>query len=278
MPYFENNTAKIYYEDTGRGDPVIATHGLIENTTYWRITGIADKMEKQFRFIPMDMRAHGKTVEKKDPKGYDIETCMQDILALADHLGLEKFHLISHSTGGFISVNLAMTHSSRIGSLVLTDTSSATTFIQDPADNQKFHESFARSFEDNSWETIMENIKKNPFPLFTGVAETKDNQKMWDMAYEIFKIGNRNAIADFVRSFYTNPDPQAEKLRGIQCPTLVVVGEKDQIFIEPSNLMVKEIPDAVLETYPGAGHMIAIERPAELAEKMISFISSHPIC
>ena len=277
MPFFQNNTARIYYEDTGAGEPVIATHGLIENTTYWSKTGIAPSLAKQFRVISMDMRGHGQTMETGEPKGYDIDTCMEDITALADHLGVGRFHLISHSTGGFISVALAMKDSSRIASLVLTGTASTTTMIQDPVYNKAFHERFASSFEKDSWETIMENIKNQPFPFFMGIAGVKNNQAMWDMAFDIIRTGNRTAIAEFIRSFYTDPDPKIEKLRTIKCPTLILVGEKDTLFIEPSKLMANEIPGASLETIEGAGHMLAIERPELLKEKIGAFISVHPI-
>lgn len=277
MPFFQNNTASIYYEDTGAGDPVIATHGLIENTTYWDKTGITPALSEHFRVISMDMRAHGNTTEDGEPKGYDIETCMDDITALADHLGIDRFHLISHSTGGFISVRLAMKEHDRIASLTLTGSASATTFIDKSAHNKLFHDRFALSFENNSWETILENIKKQPPPLFSGIAQTKDNQAMWDMTYEIIKIGDRNAIAAFIRSFYKDPDPLIEGLQKITCPTLVIVGEKDKLFLNPSKLMAKEIPDARLEILEDAGHMLSIERPEILKQMLTSFINEHRI-
>lgn len=277
MPSFETDTARIYFEDTGKGEPVIAAHGLIENTTYWNRTGVGQAIAEEYRFIPMDMRAHGKTVSTGTPEGYDIETGIKDIQALADHLNLEKFHLISHSTGGFISARLAMSHSQRLASLTLTGASSATTFIKDAVGNQKFHEAFAKSFENNSWETILENIKKQPFPLFLGIAETPDNQALWDMTYEIIKIGNRDTIANFVRTFYQDPDPKVEGLRQIACPTLIIVGERDELFLKPSRLMADEIPDARLAIFEKAGHMLCIEQPERVADTILSFIRQHPV-
>ncbi|MBU1193652.1 MAG: alpha/beta hydrolase [Proteobacteria bacterium] len=277
MPFFRNNTASIYYEDTGTGDPVIATHGLIENTTYWSRTGITPALSQHFRMISMDLRAHGKTIENGEPKGYDIDTCMDDIIALADHLGLDRFHLISHSTGGFVCVRLAMKKSPRIASLTLTGSASATTFIKEPAHNKIFHDRFALSFENNAWETILENIKKQPFPFFLGIAGTQNNQAMWDMAYEIIKIGNRKAIAEFIRSFYKDPDPRIEGLQKITCPTLILVGQKDELFLESSQLMTEHIPEARLEILEGAGHMLAIERPEFLSRMITLFIREHKI-
>jgi len=106
MATFSRGTARLYYEDHGQGEAIIAVHGLIENTTYWK--EIAGLLAGRYRFIAMDMRAHGRTVIDGEPFGYDEETMGQDIITLADHLKLERFHLLTHSTGGFISVRLAM--------------------------------------------------------------------------------------------------------------------------------------------------------------------------
>ncbi|MCJ7541873.1 MAG: alpha/beta hydrolase [Desulfobacterales bacterium] len=276
MPFVQIDHAKIYYEETGSGEPVIGTHGLIENTTYWSKTGVSGALAKQFRVILMDMRAHGRSVVNGELFGYDVETAGKDIEAVADHLGLGRFHLISHSTGGFASARYAMENSHRLISLILTDSSSATSFFKSRKESEDFHEHFAQSFENFSWEQIMEGVKKNPFPFFRGIAERKDNQAMWDLSYEIIKTGDRKAIAQFVRSFYTDPDPMIEGLRKISCPTLVLLGEKDDLFIEPSKLMAREIPDAKLVIIENTGHMTAIEEPERVSREILDFLLAHP--
>lgn len=60
MPFLHRNNAAIYYEDAGSGEPVVAVHGLIENTSYWRISGITGKLAERYRVIAMDMRGHGR--------------------------------------------------------------------------------------------------------------------------------------------------------------------------------------------------------------------------
>ena len=61
---------------------------------------------------------------------------------------------------------------------------------------------------------------------------------------QIFRLGDPDTIARFIRSFYTDPDPRLEGLRRIACPTLVLLGEHDVLFVEPSRLMAREIPRA----------------------------------
>ena len=274
MSVFTRERAHLYFEDNGRGEPIIAVYGLIENTTYWKY--IADDIIKKCRFIPMDMRGHGQTIIDGEPYGFDVETVGDDIEALADHLNIERFHLLTHSTGGFAGVRYAMRDSSRLASLILTDTGSSTSVMPgDPESIRVFHAKFARSFEKYDWEQMIAGIRVIPGPFFRGIMESPRAEEILQSAYEMIRLGDRPTIAEFVRTFYNDPDPRVEGLRAIRCPALIIYGEKDDLFIESSKLMAKEIPGARLIEYQGAGHMTALEEPRRLAQDVIEFAGLH---
>jgi 3-oxoadipate enol-lactonase len=258
---------------------LVAVHGLIENTTYWHLSGITGRLTAAgYRVVAMDMRGHGRTVTSGEPAGYDAETVAADFEALADHLGLDRFYLLTHSTGGFAGSRWAMNNSDRLAGLILTDTSSATSpFPGTKEQRDQFYEKFAASFEEHTWEETMDFIRKRPFPFFRGIAETPDNAAMWDKSFEMIRIGDRNRIAAFVRSFYRDPDMMVEGLKKIACPVLIIVGEKDDLFIEPSRIMAQNIPDCRLVAFEGIGHMTAIEAPDRLAGELLRFLSEHPV-
>jgi len=272
MPYFKKGSADIYFLEQGKGVPVIAVHGLIENTAYWRLRGVTDQLANEFQVVSMDMRGHGNTRVSGDPPGYDADTVGEDILALADKLGFDRFHLLTHSTGGFAAVRQAMKDSSRFASLILTDTGSATSPIPgDPERIRKLNEAYARTFENYSWDEIFEGLKSNPGPFFRGIMEAAAADELLAAAFEMAKQNNRREIANFVRNFYTDPDPCKEALGQIDCPTLIIYGEKDDMFIESSQLMAEHIPGAQLVKYEGVGHMTAIEAPDRLASDILDF-------
>ncbi len=274
MAFFTRGNARIHFEENGRGEPVIAVHGLIENTRYWR--GVSDILGERVRFISMDMRAHGNTVVDGEPAGYDAQTIGEDIMALADHLGIQRFHLLTHSTGGFAAVRRAMQDCRRFKSLILTNTGSATAPVPaDPESIRAFNDKFASWFERYDWDMIAAGLKVKPGPFFRGIVESEASEEIMARACEMMKAGDRNAIAAFVRSFYTDPDPRVEGLRKISCPVLVITGEKDDLFLESSRLMAREIPGARLIEYQVAGHMTALEVPELLAEDLIAFIETH---
>ena len=279
MATFSRGTARVYYEDHGKGEPIITVHGLIENTTYWK--HIEDQLMRRFRFIPMDMRAHGRTVVSGEPYGFDCDTIGEDIMALADHLKLERFHLLTHSTGGFVAVRLAMRDSSRLASLILTDTGSSTSLLPvgtDPETIRVENIKFSRQFEKYDWDQMIKGVRTVPGPFFRGIVESPRAEELLQSALEVIALGDRPTLAAFVRSFYTDPDPRIEGLRGIHCPVLIIYGEKDDLFIESSMLMAREIPGAKLIMYPGVGHMTALECPELLAPDIIAFIDKHCLC
>jgi pimeloyl-ACP methyl ester carboxylesterase len=93
----------------------------------------------------------------------------------------------------------------------------------------------------------------------------------------MIRHGDRATIANFVRSLYTDPDPRVEGLRAIRCPVLIIYGEKDDLFIESSKLMAREIPGAQIIEYSGVGHMTALESPQRLVADIIQFIAVHSV-
>lgn len=275
MPYFTSNNARIYYEDMGRGDPIIAVGGLMENTAYWSLPGVSFMLAENYRFVSMDMRGHGYTVADEDMPGFDEETVAKDIIALADHLGVEKFHVLAHSTGGYAAVRYAMQDCSRFKSLILTNTASFTSLASgDSKEIEDFHDAIARGFEKLDWEKMFDRLRQKPGAVFRGIMESGNSEEMIAVAMSMAERNDRFTLARFVRSFYRDPDPRAEQLKNIVCPVLIIYGEKDPLFVEPSRLMAEKIPYAKLLEYEGVGHMSAIEAPERLAGDIHTFLKN----
>jgi proline iminopeptidase len=276
MSYFIKEKARIYYEESGSGEPVIAVHGLIGNTRYWQ--PVVEILSGRCRFISMDMRGHGQTRVEGDTRGYDEETVANDITALADHLLLDRFHLLTHSTGGFAAVRYAMKDSGRFASLILTNTGSATSAVRGDGEAiRKFHDKFAQWFECLDWDQMIQNLRKFPGPFFRGIVESPRREELLASARQMIGAGDRKEIASFIRSFYRDPDPRIEGLHKISCPVLIITGDKDDLFIESSRLMAREIPGARIREYAGVGHMAALEAPELLAGDILSFVESHRV-
>lgn len=285
MPYFEQGNLKTYYEDIGRGEPIITNHGVREDGGYWRVGGITAALAEKHRVISMDMRCHGRTIVEKEPWGFDVDTMAGDIDALADHLRLDKFHLLSHATGGMVAARYGMRHSDRLLSLMLTDTGSATRpvipgmgdveqYMQRMAEARKWLEEHPNPTEEERMARWTSNPDVWTFTIAQRREPERSRMRIMMEGFEQRRLKENTARIDtlFFQSFYTDPDPHVDELRKIQCPTLILLGEHDIVFLGPSEIMAREIPTNRYVLIKKAGHMLAIEAPEETAWELLFFL------
>jgi len=280
MPYFQNENVKMYYEDVGQGVPIIANHGLMEDGTYWSETGVTAKLSEKYRMISMDMRAHGRTIVDGKPFGYDADTMAADFDALADFLEIDRFHLLTHATGGMAGVRYAMTRSERLISLMLTDTGSATIpefYIDEanrPEPSEKMNAAWTKWVSTGSCDDVFEEIRHHPGEFLFKMDEHPNNEGMWKIYEGFLKRIDPQEYIRFRSAFYSDLDPRIEGLRQIKCPTLVLLGEFDIVFLKPSEIMVNEISDVRHVIIDGVGHMTAIESPERTTREILDFLET----
>ena len=283
MPTFQHNNANLHYQEMGSGEPIIALHGLSQHSAYWLKTGVGEALSQYYRIIALDYRGHGLTKVEGDI-GYDMETCLDDLQAFVNHLGLQQFHLMGHSTGGMIASRYAMEHAvdandpekNRLLSLILCNTSPSTQFSNlDEDANKAAINALASSFENFTWEQMLEGLKNiQSGPLFAGMVKSENKDTLFKKALEIMKEGNGKSIGAFVRSFYKDNNPREAELAKIICPTLVITAELDHIFCKTSQFFTKNIPNHHHEHHPTAGHMTNVECPDWMSEKILGFLQS----
>lgn len=279
MPIFHQGSVHLHYQEKGQGETIIALHGLAQHSDYWMETGIADALANHYRIVAVDLRGHGKTTVEDSAKQYNIDTLVSDIHALAEHLGLDRFHLMGHSTGGMVAcryaMNYATTEQNRLLSLLLVNTSSSTQFSNlSPTANSVAINMLATSFETFSWPMIIQGLKLNPGPLFAGVAAADNSRDLYKQALELMKGSDGKAIGGFIREFYDDANPYVERLAEITCPTLIITAELDHIFTKTSKLLAEHIPNNQVSHHDSCGHMTAIEDPKWLSEQLLRFLSS----
>jgi aminoacrylate hydrolase len=115
MPKISVADAEIYYESHGRGRPVLLVPGLGGVGNYW-IPNIP-AFSRRHQIVIHDHRGTGQS--SRSPIRYSVDQMATDLLAVMDHLGIEKAHLVGHSTGGAIGQTLAVTRPERLISLVI---------------------------------------------------------------------------------------------------------------------------------------------------------------
>jgi pimeloyl-ACP methyl ester carboxylesterase len=137
------NGIEIDYEDTGRGRPILLTHGHMSSRIAWN--GQHQALADRYRVISWDIRGHGQTVSPDDPTGYSLALTVADIHALLGHLGIERAVIGGLSLGGYISLAFALAHPEMVEALVICD--SGPGYRNDQARTQWNERAFTRAAE-----------------------------------------------------------------------------------------------------------------------------------
>jgi pimeloyl-ACP methyl ester carboxylesterase len=99
--------------------PVLFIHGNASSSTYWE--EIMLKLPSEYRGVAPDLRGYGDTEDKLIDATRGCGDWVDDLLALADAMGLQKFHVVGHSMGGSIIFSLVGAAPARILSATLVD-------------------------------------------------------------------------------------------------------------------------------------------------------------
>ncbi len=117
MPQFTTKDGtNLYYEESGKGIPVLCLAGLTRNTADF--DHVAPHLP--VRLIRMDYRGRGQS-DWADPATYTVPQEADDALALLDYLGLDQAAILGTSRGGLIAMFLAATHKDRLLGVALND-------------------------------------------------------------------------------------------------------------------------------------------------------------
>lgn len=261
MPHAEVNGQRLYYEVAGDGDPVLLVMGLAGDHLSWapQVRALAE----DYRVVTFDNRDVGQSSYATEP--YEIADMARDTLALADALGLDRFHLIGMSMGGAISQHVALEAPDR----VLTLTLAVTWAGQGPRGE----------LMSRVWGPQM--------------ARATPEERVDDLMLRCFSedfFANARAVTFMRNLMLANPHPQApegfvrqleacgrhdvrDRLAQLGMPVQVIAGEQDVLVPAWKSREIAElVPDARLCVIDRAPHLANLERADEFNKLVTDFI------
>lgn len=261
MPTVPVRDLMVYYEEAGSGEPLLLIMGLGGDLQAW--ANQVPAFARHFRVITFDNRGAGRTSAPDRP--YSIEQMAADTVALLDHLGVERAHVLGFSMGGYIAQELALHYPKRVGKLILLATA------PDIA-------GYGRNLLRNLIDIRRSNLSREQFARFMAT---------WLYSPELLDDDRRleRAIANVLANPYAQRDyafvRQAEAIlawrpanrqREISHEALVVCG-KDDILVPPRNSrrLVELLPNARLVELPGA-HVGCMEYPEVYNPAFLEFL------
>jgi pimeloyl-ACP methyl ester carboxylesterase len=240
-------------DDGGRGGlPVILAHSLAGHSGHWQAQ--LDHLRPKRRAIAFDFRGHGESDPPRN-RDYSIAGMSDDISAVANALGLERFLLVGHSMGSGAALVYAASHPERVAGLLLLDPlGDATQFPRGEA------QAFLSGFETN-YDTASESY-------WTTIAGP--NSAVEDRLLADLKSTSRDTVVPVLRSVMEfDPRPALARYAG---PKLAVVTPyNDQAF--SLHRVGAGFPHRVIT---GTGHWIQLDKPAEFNQIMDEFLNREP--
>lgn len=235
--FAEINGAKIYYEEYGKGEPLLLIHG--NGGSIESMGNQIDYFKSKYRVIVADSRGQGKSELKTDSLTYDRIT--KDMEGLVNQLKLDSISIIGWSDGGIVGLQMGISGKSKIKKIVAMGANLR-----------------PDSLAINSWATKdVQNLKK----MIVSKIKEKDTSENWSIMKQLCGL-----LAD-------QPNIAAKDLSKIKAKVLVVAGDRDVIRNEHSVEIFENIPKAQLCIMPGETHFAPASNPEvfnALANKFLS--------
>jgi pimeloyl-ACP methyl ester carboxylesterase len=109
---------RIAFERCGAGPVLILLHGGGSRRQEWRDAGYVERLQDNFTVVTIDLRGHGESDQPTEPADYAIDKMVQDVLAVADACGSERFTIWGFSFGSRVGRYIA-SRSERVAKIVL---------------------------------------------------------------------------------------------------------------------------------------------------------------
>jgi 3-oxoadipate enol-lactonase len=247
-----------YYEDRGSGPPLVLVHGLGASTRMW--DRVAGPLSEQFRVVAYDLRGLGRS--ETPPPPYSLDQLVADLHGLLDALALGRVALAGHSLGGAIVLTYAIRHPDRVGALVGIAAPSLTTDEQRGLLAER-----ARAARAEGMQALAELHAQGGLPEGFEAAHPDDTA----FYKSIIASGDPDgyaALCGVTGDLDLRPGPG-----GIRAPTLLLEGELDRV-VRPESVRATAaaIPGCEYVELPGCGHIVPLERPAELVSRLREFV------
>jgi pimeloyl-ACP methyl ester carboxylesterase len=236
---FASDDAKLWFASFGEGDPVVLLHGGLGNSNHYG--DVVKALAGKRRVIVLDSRGHGRST--RSAHGISYAQMADDVIALLDHLSIERAAVVGWSDGGATGLDLAIRHPDRLTKLVVLGTNYALDGVK-PGGPQghTFPEYFARCRREYA------RLAPDPKQLGPFLQELR---AMWT-------------------SQPTYTDAQIKK---IQTPVLVAIGEHDEaIRLDHVQKLAKLLPNGKLTVLRGVSHFAMWQDPKTFTTQLTAFL------
>ncbi|HET9746526.1 MAG TPA: alpha/beta hydrolase [Chitinophagaceae bacterium] len=218
------NNVKLYYEDTGRGMPLLLLHGFGRTGSDWDY--FKPEFSKSYRVITMDLPGHGRSDLMDTTDVYLHKKAAEYIIGLLDTLHIDSVNIMGISSGGFITLYIATLRPQLAKRIVIIG-------------GQVYYSKTTR-------DVISSVADPDKNPRNENQIKTHGREKASLLARQFWNF----------RKLYGDPSFTPDVLATVKARTLIIHGDNDQIApVSNAWEMYQHIPQARLWIVPNGGHV-----------------------
>ena len=253
----------ISYDTAGSGPLVVFLHGIGGNRANW--TGQLDSFGNRFCPVSWDARGYGDSNDS--PQTLTFSDYADDLLRLLDHFKADKAHLVGLSMGGMIIQDFYGRYADRVATLSLVDTSSGF----GGASEEVKHDFLSRRLDPLEKGLTPQDIAPGVVEVLVAKSASVSVREKLQASLSALRVEPyKQALHAIVTTDFRSVLPR------ISVPTLVIVGEEDQVTPpQEAEFLVNHIAGASLVKIPDAGHLTNIERPEAFNAALGAFLDQH---
>src|SRR3989454_2787130 len=266
MPTVAVGSVKLYYEEAGRGAPLVFVHEFAGDAQSWRPQTAF--FARRYRTIAFNARGYPPSDVPEDPEAYSQQQAADDIKGVLDGLGLARAHVCGLSMGGLATLHFGLSYPDRALSMVVAGAGYGS---DDPDGNRKDCEQVARRFETEGMEKTGDLYAHGP----SRVQLLEKDPAGWQEFRDRLCAGSAKGHALTMRGVQMRRPTVYSleaRLTRLEVPTLVVTGDEDEPCLEPALVMKRKIPTAALVVLPKSGHAVNLEEPAAFNRAVLEFL------
>lgn len=260
MAFLENQGARIYWDEQGKGEPVLLIMGLGYPSYLWHRT--RPTLNERYRTIALDNRGSGQSDAPPGP--YSIPLMASDAAAALDAAGADSAHVFGLSMGGMIAQEFALQYPARVRSLILGCTAPG----GPSAVRAEKRVTDTLTARDKGFEELTQAMRPFVYDSSTPdrIEEDLAIRRKWFPRPEAY-MAQLQAI--FAWEAY-------RRLDKITASTLVIHGETDQLVPAGNGrLIASRIAGSKLVMLPHASHIFTTDQPEASRKAIMEFLAAH---
>jgi pimeloyl-ACP methyl ester carboxylesterase len=248
---------KLYFEETGAGAPIVFVHEFAGDHRSWEPQ--IRFFSRYFRCVAYDARGYTPSDVPSEPSAYSQPHARDDVIAVLDHLKIEKAHIVGLSMGGFATVHVGISYPQRALSLVIAGCG----YGSEPSQKVRFRseaEGVADNIERLGGKYLSEQYALGPARV---QLQNKDPRAWREFAEQLAQHSPQGSALTMRGVQAQRPSlwELKDSIAQIDVPTLIVTGDEDEPCLEASLFLKRQIVTSALVVLPRTGHTLNIEEP-----------------